>query len=814
LKISAVNALWGSGLLVATSVALGQVEPVAGTSDDVEEPRAAGASSVDSNGESRQEAGIEEVIVTARRKEESLQDVPLTVNAVSSEDLQDLNIRELEDISSVVAGLTLDADAIAPNASLRGVRFDAFASGNNPTVQFYINDAPAVSIDAVQAMFDLGQVEVLRGPQGTVRGRAAPSGAITLTTAKPDLETFSGYVDLTATDKEGRNARAAVNLPIVENTLGLRVAGLFEENEGSGIDSINNNEPTEIEADGFRASLRYQPFETLTIDLMHQRIRPDRAVNPQVESANRADPSQPEPSQGPIAPSDRLAVSDIRTASDQVIDFSNVNINWDFDILSVEYVGSVRDSLNQRKNADDAGDFFGPGSNPALQDLGQELKSDTDGQTHELRLESSLGMFEYAVGGLYQNFETVNDVVIQTPVFLPAAFGGGFLTVAETPVDTNGDSTEKSIYGNLTWQLSDATEISGGLRFIDFENAQTIRVSGATISDQEDSWTETVYMLSAKHRFSDELMGYATAGTSWRPGVKVVGNFNTQQTARERSFQNLDPETSESVELGVKADLLERRLRLNGAVFFQQFENFVYRAGGDGVFYVSTDRDGTESVEQFNFVAGVPADVFGVEVEAVYQATERWIVGGLYSWAEGLIDNGTIPCNDYLPADGQPDTSGREPTVDEIRSATGGDNVAACNVDFRANFAPLWTAALRSEYSFPVFGMDAFARGLLTLFGDSKNDPTNAIDDVDRYSVLDVFVGIRSPDRRWDATLFVKNAADTERVLSREGTPASVGFTRFNPVTMTAEGDSGVSTYREITVSDERELGISLRYNF
>jgi iron complex outermembrane recepter protein len=110
--------------------------------------------------------------------------------------------------------------------------------------------------------------------------------------------------------------------------------------------------------------------------------------------------------------------------------------------------------------------------------------------------------------------------------------------------------------------------------------------------------------------------------------------------------------------------------------------------------------------------------------------------------------------------------------------------------------------------------MDAFARGLLTLFGDSKNDPTNAIDDVDRYSVLDVFVGIRSPDRRWDATLFVKNAADTERVLSREGTPASVGFTRFNPVTMTAEGDSGVSTYREITVSDERELGISLRYNF
>lgn len=759
-------------------------------------------------------SALEEVIVSARRVQENLQDVPVTVNAVTSEDLQRLNIRELEDIESIVAGLTLDSDVIAPNASLRGVRFDAFASGNNPTVQFYINDAPAVSSDAVQAIFDLGRVEVLRGPQGTLRGRSAPSGAITITTAKPDLETFGGFVELTATNREGRNGSAAVNLPLIENKLGFRLAGLFEENEGTGIESINHDDPTEIKTDGYRASLRFEPFETLAIDLMHQRIRPEFALTPQVESANREDPSQPPPSQGPIAPGDRLGVSDIQIDSPQTFNFTTVNVNWDFDGLMLEYVGSLRDSLLKRKNVDDSGDFFGPGSNPRLQKLGQELVSETDGQTHELRFQTTVDKFDYVVGGLFQNFEIANDLIIQTPVFLPELFGGGFLTVAETPVAAPGESTEKSIYGHMTWHPSEATEFSGGIRYIDFEESRVITVSGSPISDTDNQDNELIYSLSAKHRFSDNLMAFASLGSSWRPGINVVGDFSTQQTPREKSFQNLDPETSESLEFGIKSDLLDRRLRLNGTVFFQQFDNFVYRAGGDGVFFVSTDSDGTESVEQFNFVAGVPVDVFGVEIEAVYQATERWTVSGLYSWSQGLLDDGTIPCNDYFPTDGEPDSGGQQPTISQIRSSTGGDNLAACDVNFRANFAPLWTATLRSEYTFPLFGTDAFARGLLTVFGDSKNDPTNELDDVDRYPMLDVFAGVRDPEGVWEATLFVKNAADTERVLTRDATPESVSFVRFNPVTMSAEGDSGVSTYRGITVTDPREVGVSLRYNF
>lgn len=779
------------------------------------------ALTADDNQSQARAAALEEVIVTARRVQENLQEVPMTVNAITTEDMRKLNFRELEDISSVVPGLTLESDSVAPNASLRGVRFDAFASGNNPTVQFYINDAPAVSVDAVQAMFDLGQVEVLRGPQGTIRGRAAPSGAITLTTAKPDLEELGGYVDLTATNKGGRNARATVNVPILENKLGLRFAGLLEENEGRRIDSINNDESTEFETDGYRVSLRYEPLEALTIDLMHQQINPDRIENLQVESANRKDPSQPAPAQGPISPFDRLGVTDFPRDSEREIEYTNVNVKWDLDGLQLEYIGSLSEGMNKRVEPLDGGDFFGPGSDPRLQNLSQDLEGETESQTHELRLEASAGKFDFVVGGLYQDFESLNELTQDRAVFLPAFIGGGLATVAEVPIETDGTSTEKSIYGNVTWHLSDRTEVSGGLRYIDFENSQLVIVNGSPIADTDDDFSETIYLLSARHRFSDELMGYATLGSAWRPGTRVVGNFSERPSERERGFSSTDPEESTSLELGLKSELLDRRLRLNGAVFYQQFDDYVYRAGGNGVFFISEDANGNETVDQFNFVAGVPVDVFGVEVEAVYQATERWTVGGMYSWAQGQIDDGTIPCNDFFPTDGEPDKGGQQPTAQQIRDASGGEKIAACDVNFRANFAPLWTATLRSEYTFPLFGMDAFARGLLTTFGDSKNDPTNAIDEVDRYAILDVFAGVRDPEGKWEATLFVKNATETERVLTRNASPQSIAVTRlqgtvgpggFTPTG--SEGERNTSTYRQISVTKPREVGLSVRYNF
>src|SRR5437867_5037203 len=156
-------------LAIATTAA---AQPATSPTPDNSAQAAAPSANVDTANPS------EEIVVTARRRQESAQDVPLVVNAVTAESLQKLNIREFKDIASVVPGLSLSqsANGIGVQATLRGVAFDVNASGNNGTVEFYLNDAPLSGGILFQSMFDVGQIEVLRGPQGTLRGRASPSG--------------------------------------------------------------------------------------------------------------------------------------------------------------------------------------------------------------------------------------------------------------------------------------------------------------------------------------------------------------------------------------------------------------------------------------------------------------------------------------------------------------------------------------------------------------------------------------------------------------------------------------------------------------
>ncbi len=766
----------------------------------------------------RSEYVLEEVVVTARRKVESLQEVPLTVNALSSEKIADLNIRKLEDISSVVAGLTMEEDTIAPSASVRGVRFDTFASGNNPTVEFYLNDSPIVSLSAMQAMFDIAQVEVLRGPQGTLRGRASPSGAITLRTNRPDLQETEGYIDQTVTDIGGQNTRFAVSAPIIEDRMAVRLAGFYEKNEGNRVESINSDEDPRYEGGGARLSLRIAPTETFEANLMYQRLEPKRTMFTQVESANREDPSQGAPAQGDIKPEDRKAVSDIPTESRHDLRRLGLELGWEVSGFKVNYAGSSTDMQVDWKTADDAGDVFGPGSDQRLQDFGQETYTETDGHSHEVRLaplELIADKLTYVVGVLYQENNSDTELMRPTPVFLPAFAGGGLATVVQTDVTSNGESTEQSIFGNMTWMLSEKSEISGGLRYIDYETDNVVKVSGNTISDYQDDWTETIYSLSYKHHYSDDLMAYATAGSSWRPGINAVGNFSRNKSAREIQFENLDPETSDSIEFGAKSTLMDGRLRLNGALFYQKFDNYPYRAGGSGVYYVEEDSSGTRSVARHNFVAAVPVDVYGLEVESRYQLRDAWSVGALFSYAKGKIDDGTVPCNDYAPADGEPDSSGSAPTVAQIDSATGGQNVGACEVDYRSNYAPLWTTTLSSEYGFNVAGMDAYVRGLWTIYGSSKNDPTNDLDDVDSYNILNLYTGVRDADGKWEAMLYAKNVADVEEVLTRGATPEDVSVQVLQPPTFTsASGETRSSGYRAISMTREREIGLNFRYNF
>ena len=146
--------------------------------------------------------------------EESIQDVPQTVNVVTSAQIEKLNLRTFTEIASVVPGLTLTPGGscgrpMRPCAACRSVRS---RSGDDPTVEFYIDDGPISSNLIFQSLFDVGQFEVQRGPQGTLRGRASPSGSIVFNTRSPDIDELGAVANATVTDLSSYKVDGAINV--------------------------------------------------------------------------------------------------------------------------------------------------------------------------------------------------------------------------------------------------------------------------------------------------------------------------------------------------------------------------------------------------------------------------------------------------------------------------------------------------------------------------------------------------------------------------------------------------------------------------
>ncbi|RJF85893.1 TonB-dependent receptor [Sphingomonas cavernae] len=780
-----------------------------------------------------------DIVVTARRREESLQDVPQTVNVVTADQIDKLNIRNFRDIQAVVPGLTLSGTgSFSTSATVRGVAFNPEASGNNATVEFYLNDAPISSNFLFQSMFDVGQLELLRGPQGTLRGRASPSGSITVTTRRPDLGEVGMVANLTATDSDAYKGDFALNLPIIRDMLGVRIAGVYDDNDGNRVHSIKEDGQFSRapfrETKAIRATARFEPTDWLSANFMYQTLEQQNLQYGQVQSASfvTGAPSVAPPAIGAF---DRLAIEDAGTVGAQNQEIYTWNADLRFVGQVFSYVGSYNSQDFASMGAQDGADYFAPPRFPLVQrqfrdPAGNEAVCAEQGvrtgtiptnqvyfqcthgramrESHEIRLASEerlAGIFDYVIGGLYDRNKTPSRLTQETPILATPTRVG---LINLTPIVRDGNSTEKSGFANVTAHVGDSLELSGGLRYIEYKSFSSI-VTGGTrpIPDQTEKFDATIYTASAKYRFNDDFMVYATVGSSWRPGAFAVGDFNLRPTPREQSFFDLPPETSTSYEIGLKASFFDKRGRFNLSLYRQDFDDYVYR--GPSVYYVNYALQGgvvRPAVASFNFVAGVPARVEGVEAEASFQIMPRWSVAANFSYADGRIRNGLVACTD-LNGDGVPDVNAPLPTLAQLQAAVGaGENVSQCEFSGRATFAPKWNANLQSEAGFTLADWsDGFVRGLLNYTPDNANDPNNSLDDVKGYALLNLYTGARDPDGSWEVSLFAKNVFNTQRILSRGGAPLSASIRTFTGSL------NYVSDYYGISTLAPREFGINLR---
>jgi iron complex outermembrane receptor protein len=737
-----------------------------------------------------------EIIVTARRRDESLQDVPATVNAVTNETIQKLNLQNFKDIQAIVPGLSLSGGVAVSDStfSLRGITSTTLAQTASPTVQFYLNEATIDANSIFQSMFDVGQIEVLRGPQGTLRGKSAPSGAITLTTRRADVDEVGGYASLSGTNRRV-NGNGAINLPIVPGVLAVRIGALIDHSDLDGVRSVNNGTAPFGKSEAVRGSLTFKPTDTIEVYLMAQRLWAHNRSFQQVAGFST------NPLSGPtIAAGDRLAVVEGPVDQRSTYDFVSANASWRFAGQKLSYVGAYSKAQNFSFSDLDTYNAF-PGYAPT-RSLGP---SGAKQWRHELRLASEdriAGLFDYTVGIYHDQGKglTVGVIPPATP-FNPITTYLAFDT----------DSSETSFYGTGTLHLGDSTEITGGARHISFKTQQQgpynqfgvggtalCLVSSITIPGfaagvplcltaagnpavQKDS--KVVWNASVSHKFTDDFMVYGNIGTSYRSRFNVV-SFSDFSPPGFQSIEDLyrhPPETSRGEEIGFKASFLDKRARLNVAAFHQTFKDYS--------FYVTDirmlDRN-SNSVVPTNFTATADTVVWGVDVDASFQVTPNFSMSAGFAWAKGTVKNDEVPCND--------------PNFTTAAQFTaGGVLVARCISNRSVSTAPRWSLTLQSEYSHPVSDhVDGFVRGLFSYYPNNPYASESVT--IGSYGLLNVYAGIRSPDNAWEVSVFAKNASNTSQLLSQSNLVPPVSGVPIN--------------YRAVNYTARREIGLNVRYAF
>lgn len=774
-------------------------------------------------------AGLGEVIVTARRRSENLENVPQTVEAVSGDTLHKLAILRFEDVEEAIPGLSLSSsnNGYDAAASLRGVSFNDETDAQ-PTVALYLNDAPVQALFLFQSMFDVGQLEVLKGPQGTTRGISAPSGAITLTTQKPGLSAYGGYVDTTLTDLHGRNLQGAVNIPLIKDVLALRVSAAVDENQADGVHSIHNDTEPDSRTRAVRASLLFKPNDRFDGDIVYQHL--DRRLTTFTQVSGPGQGSATDPA---ITPEERLSVQNGANQIHQHFDVLTAETTYHFEGQRLTYVGSYQSLKLATNNAENTGDVV-----PGIEAYEDAVLAQTQ-TTQEVRLASEPSprhFIDYTIGGFY-NWQQ-NKGVVNTPgPLLYGAFGTNPNVVDlqaynpsyQIPVIANAPSTlqEISVFGNATLHLDRQTELSMGLRQIwSISNSRIDVVTGnglinlggavscaslgaepgpnpgdcilptAGVVDNlasHASKTPLIYNLSLARHLTRNLLIFFDTGTAYRPPVvsaTIQGALASSTLPVLQALTFHPAEDSRSYEAGFKSTWLKDRARFNVSLFRQDFTNLIIYV--PGIDYFNTVAG---EVNNVGLVSSVNAQVQGFDVDSAIRITPEWTLSAQMSYADGRIHGSLAPCN-VTGSGGQPVFN----TAGLISLCPGGSS----------SRLPLWNANLQSEYVHPLAGrLDGFLRILANYYPQNR-DRVEPDFTVGAYSLVNLFVGVRSPAQGWEASVFARNAFETRRALDIQPIQLDLN-TSLGTIFPQLIHPSG---YYQTQETPRREVGVNLHYAF
>jgi outer membrane receptor protein involved in Fe transport len=693
--------------------------------------------------------GLQEIIVTAQKRSESLQSVPEAITAITAQSLEALGAIDLTTYARTVPGLTFtDLGTGRQTVAIRGLN----ASLGSATVSYYIDETPIPAeqgnIPRAQAnpnLVDIDRIEVLRGPQGTLYGSSAMGGTIRLIPTQVDLNKASGYVDVGADGRSagswGVNSTLVGNLPLVQDTLGMRAALWYRQEDGF-IDRLwgpnSAVDPTHFQGEernigtqdikGGRLRLLFNPTAALSISgmLYHE----DRSANGLGDYTGGV--------LNPTQALNQIQLADIPEPSSNSFTLSNLTAKLAISNINVTSSSSYYDSRTfiTEEGTAVADTFFGVFF-PSRFD---EHHTDRN-ITQELRIATVEPVSGFdVIAGLYYN----EDHNTQTYSYPAPGWNTMFAPVGPSDPSglyalnndlfsgfTDGFQREISEFGELSYNFSRQLKLTAGVRHYYIANSNYSTSAGLVQSNQTltsdlgANYTGTLYKGNISYQVTDDQLVYAQYSEGFRPGFPLgplpsICQAGLAAVGITSPPSKVNPDTDKNYEIGAKTAWIDRRLIVNVAVYkiaWQNIQQELFLPCGE--FF---DANAGEAVSR------------GVEVEVDGRITEH-LGGGL----SGSYDHATLSQNE--PAFG----------------ALSGDQI---------NDVPVQQGAAHADYSFSVRDIGAVARvdvqytgssyaNYLRLAGTSERDPDQRLGALTLVNARLTF-----NKNNWTTALFADNILD------------------------------------------------------
>jgi outer membrane receptor protein involved in Fe transport len=669
------------------------------------------------------------IVVTANKRSELLQEVPMAVSAVSGDDLRREGANSLVDYATQVPGL--NAIALSPGQTqlvLRGIT--SGSNQSNSSVSTYIDDAPygSSTVYAEGSLLtpdidpaDIERIEVLRGPQGTLYGANSLGGLVKFVTTPPDATSAYGRVTAGYTSVDGGGSgfaeRAMFNVPLVKDKLALRLNAYHRDDPGY-IDNVatGKSEVNEDKVAGGRAQVLWTPNDKVSIRLsaLGQNLSSDGLANAGVE----VDPATLKPIYG-YQKQSRAAGTGLLKIKYRLYDVSiNADLGWATLVSSSSY------GTQKVSQVGDVTAAYGPLLNPAfgLANGGYSVSQPVSlGKfTQELRLQSSADQtLEWRVGAFYTRESTTNhqdinvfDATTGAPIDLPS--------LADLSIGP-GLFKEWAGYADATWHATSQLSVLVGARYTHDRTSYTQVGDGLLVGPSHftigSTDSTTTYLVNPSFKFSDDLMAYVRVASGFRPGGANVGV--PPGLGAPLSFA---PDKLTSYELGFKSTLLDRSMVFDADVFYIDWSHIQLTTAADNFVFLSN---------------GGKARSRGVEANWQYEPVRGLVLSANASWTDA-----------ELTADTPPGLYGYK-----------GD---------RLPWVPKWNANAGIEYDFPLGGdWSAFVGGSYRYVGSRMTDFLSAPGprfSVPAYHGVDLHAGVYAGD--WTIRGYVKNLTNAHGITS------------------------------------------------